>query len=77
MPEYGRIWAQSGLPAAFLQFMDTAVCDGGVSPRLRILSEFNGERVITNFIQLMELLYQKESKEHLLPEDVLYALNGP
>ena len=75
MPEYGRIWAQSGLPAAFLQFMDTAVPDDGVSPLMRILSEFNGERVVTNFFQLMELLYQKESKEHLLPEDVLNSLN--
>lgn len=75
MAEYGRIWAQSGLPAAFLQFLDTSVCGNGVSPRIQILSEFNGERTITNLIQLMELLYQKEAKEHLLPEDVLNALN--
>jgi len=75
MTEYGRIWTHSGLPAAFLQFMDTPASDGGLSPRMRILSEFNGERVITNLIQLMELLYQKESKEHLLPEDVLNSLN--
>ena len=73
MAEYGRIWVQSGLPAAFLQFLDTSV--SGVSPRLLILSEFNGERVITNLIQLMELLYRKEAKEHLLPEDVLDTLN--
>ena len=75
MAEYGRIWAQSGLPAAFLQFLDTPVSDDGASPRIRILSEFNGERVITNLIQLMELLYQKEAGEHLLPEDVLNTLN--
>ena len=74
MAEYGRIWAQSGLPAAFLQFLDTPLDDGD-SPRMRILSEFNGERMITNLVQLMELLYQKETKEHLLPEDVLNALN--
>ena len=73
MAEYGRIWAQSRLPAAFLQFLDTPV--SGASPRTMILSEFNGERVITNLIQLMELLYQKEAKEHLLPEDVLNSLN--
>ena len=73
MSDYGRIWGQSGLPAAFLQFLDTPV--SGTSPRMRILSEFNGERVITNFIQLMELLYRKEAKEHLLPEDVLNSLN--
>lgn len=73
MAEYGGIWSQSGLPAAFLQFLDTSV--SGVSPRMRILSEFNGERRITNLIQLMELLYQKEAKEHLLPEDVLNSLN--
>lgn len=75
MTEYGRIWAKSGLPAAFLQFMDTPIFEGGISPRMRILSEFNGERVITNFIQLMELLYQKEAKEHLLPEDLFNCLN--
>ena len=75
MAEYGRLWAQSGLPAAVLQFLDTAVFDGGVSPRTRILSEFNGERMITNLVQLMELLYQKEKQEHLLPEDVLNSLN--
>ena len=74
MAEYGKIWAQSGLPAAFLQFMDTPVNDGE-SPRTRILSEFNGERVITNLIQMMELLYRKETREHLLPEDLLNALN--
>ena len=73
MAEYGRIWAQSGFPAAFLQFLDTPF--RGVSPRGRILSEFNGERVITNLVQLMELLYQKESTEHLLPEDVFNSLN--
>jgi len=73
MADYGGIWAQSGLPAAFLQFMDTSV--SGVSPRMRILSEFNGERTITNLVQLMELLYQKEAKDHLLPEDVLNSLN--
>jgi exodeoxyribonuclease V beta subunit len=42
---------------------------------MRILSEFNGERVITNLIQLMELLYQKEAREHLLPEDLLNSLS--
>ena len=73
MAEYGRIWAQSGFPAAFLQFLDTPF--RGVSPRGRILSEFNGERVITNLVQLMELLYRKEATEHLLPEDVFNALN--
>ena len=73
MSDCGRVWAQSGLPAAFLQFLDTPVAD--VSPRVRILSEFNGERVITNLIQLMELLYQKEAREHLLPEDLLNSLN--
>lgn len=73
MAEYGTIWAQSRLPAAFLQFLDTPV--SGKSPRMRILSEFNGERAITNLIQLMELLYQKEAKEHLLPEDLLNSLN--
>ena len=73
MTEYGRIWSQSGLPAAFLQFLDTPV--SGTSPRMRILSEFNGERMITNLIQLMELLYRKEAKEHLLPEDILNSLN--
>ena len=74
MAEYGRIWAQSGLPAAFLQFLDTPLNDGD-SPRMRILSEFNGERMITNLVQMMELLYQKETQEHLLPEDVLNSLN--
>ena len=73
MTEYGKVWAQSRLPSAFLQFLDTPV--SGTSPRMRILSEFNGERAITNLIQLMELLYQKEAKEHLLPEDVLNSLN--
>jgi len=75
MAEYGKIWAQSGLPAAFLQFLDTSISGDDTSPRMRILSEFNGERVITNLIQLMELLYQKEAREHLLPEDVLNSLN--
>ena len=75
MAEYGRIWSQSGLPAAFLQFLDTAVLNSDISPRMSILSGFNGERAITNLIQLMELLYRKESEEHLLPEDVFAALN--
>ncbi len=75
MAEYGRIWAQSGLPAAFLQFLDTPVFHDGVSPRMRILSEFNGERAITNYIQLMELLYRKEADDHLLPEDLLNCLD--
>ena len=73
MSDCGRIWTQSGFPAAFLQFLDTPFRD--TTPRGRILSEFNGERVITNLIQLMELLYQKESAEHLLPEDVFNSLN--
>jgi len=75
MAEYGRIWSQSGLPAAFLQFLDTPAFNSNVSPRMHILSGFNGERAITNLIQLMELLYRKESEEHLLPEDVFTSLN--
>lgn len=74
MSECGTVWSQSGLPAAFLQFLDTPFFDG-VSPRSRILSEFNGERMITNYIQLMELLYEAESENHLLPEDVFGFLN--
>ena len=73
LTDCGRIWIQSGFPAAFLQFLDTPF--RGVSPRMRILSEFNGERRLTNLIQLMELLYQKAAKEHLLPEDVFNSLN--
>ena len=73
LSDCGRVWIQSGFPAAFLQFLDAPFC--GVSPRMRILSEFNGERMITNLIQLMELLFQKETKEHLLPEDVFNSLN--
>ena len=73
MSDCGRVWTQSGFPAAFLQFLDTPFRD--TTPRGRILSEFNGERVITNLIQLMELLDQKESAEHLLPEDVFNSLN--
>ncbi len=73
LSECGKVWKQSGFPAAFLQFLDTRFRD--VSPRNRILSEFNGERVITNLIQLMELLYRKEAEEHLLPEDVFNTLN--
>ena len=73
LADCGRVWSQSGFPAAFLQFLDTPF--RGVSPRSRILSEFNGERVITNLIQLMELLYRKESLEHLLPEDLFNSLN--
>ena len=75
MAEYGRIWSRAGLPAAFLQFLDTPALDCDVSPRMNILSGFNGERAITNFIQLMELLYRKESEEHLMPEDVFAALD--
>lgn len=74
LADCGRIWAQSGFPAAFLQFLDTPFRGG--SPRGHILSEFNGERVITNLIQLMELLFRKESEEHLLPEDVVNSLNA-
>ena len=55
----GAIWSASGLPAAFLHFLDKPF-PGDVSPRSRILSEFNGERMITNYIQLMELLYGEE-----------------
>ena len=70
----GAIWSASGLPAAFLHFLDKPF-PGDVSPRSRILSEFNGERMITNYIQLMELLYGEESEKHLLPEDVFGFLN--
>jgi len=73
MSDCGKVWTQSGFPAAFLQFLDMRFRDA--TPRGRILSEFNGERVITNLIQLMELLYRKESAEHLLPEDVFNSLN--
>ena len=71
----GRTWAQSGLPAAFLRFLDTPAFGGDASPRMRILSGSNGERAITNLIQLMELLYRKESEEHFLPDDVFTYLN--
>lgn len=74
LADCGRVWARSGFPAAFLQFLDTPF--RGASPRGHILSEFNGERVITNLVQLMELLYRKESEEHLLPEDVCNSLNA-
>ncbi len=74
LADCGRVWAQSGFPAAFLQFLDTPFLGG--SPRGHILSEFNGERVITNLIQLMELLFRKEAEEHLLPEDVYNSLNA-
>jgi len=74
LSDCGRVWSQSGFPAAFLQFLDTPFRGG--SPRGHILSEFNGERVITNLIQLMELLFRKESEEHLLPEDVYNNLNA-
>jgi exodeoxyribonuclease V beta subunit len=74
LSDCGRVWSQSGFPAAFLQFLDTPF--RGESPRGHILSEFNGERVITNLIQLMELLFRKESEEHLLPEDVYNSLNA-
>ena len=73
LSDCGGVWRGSGLPAAFLGFIDTP-CDDGVTPRVRVLSEAGGERALTNYLQLMELLYRKEAEEHLRPEDVLNAL---
>ena len=74
LAQCGADWAQAGLPAAFLRFLDTPVGDKS-SPRANILAGTGGERAITNYLQLMELLYQKETADHLLPEDVLDYLN--
>lgn len=74
LKQRGADWTVHGLPAAFLGFLDEPGADGR-TPRERILSEPNGERAITNYLHLMELLFQEESGEHLLPEDVLAVLN--
>ena len=74
LAECGEVWRQSGLPAAFLGFLDAPGRDG-VTPRVRILAESNGERALTNYLHLMELLYQKEEEEHSRPEDILNILN--
>ena len=74
LAQCGADWLQAGLPAAFLRFLDAAVGDMP-SPRANILTGAGGERAITNYLQLMELLYRKEAADHLLPEDVLDYLN--
>ena len=74
LSDCGAVWRQSGLPAAFLGFLDAPCGDRG-TPRLRVLSESTGERSLTNYLHLMELLYQGEQEEHLQPEDVLNRLN--
>ena len=74
LADCGDVWRKSGLPAAFLGFLDTP-CGDGATPRVRILSESNGERALTNYLHLMELLYQEEEEGHARPEDILNALN--
>jgi len=74
LAQCGDVWTRSGLPAAFLGFLDATVGDKP-SPRANILAGVGGERAITNYLQLMELLGRKESSDHLLPEDVLDYLN--
>ncbi len=74
LADCGATWRKSGLPAAFLGFLD-APREDGVTPRVRILSEPNGERALTNYLHLMEQLYQEEEEEHARPEDTLNTLN--
>ncbi|MBQ9336573.1 MAG: UvrD-helicase domain-containing protein [Lentisphaeria bacterium] len=74
LAEMAAEWRKNGLPSAFLHFLDSRLA-GSDSPRLCLLKNPDGERAVTNYLQLMELLYEKEAREHLLPEDVLNYLN--
>jgi len=66
-------WRESGLPSAFYALLDMALPGRG-APRRNILAEAGGERRYTNLMQLMELLYDRESREHLQPDEVVSLL---
>ena len=66
-------WREAGLPSAFCALLDMEL-PGRPTPRQRLLSEADGERSCTNFLQLMELLYERETRDHLQPDEVVSCL---
>ncbi|MBO5307314.1 MAG: UvrD-helicase domain-containing protein [Lentisphaeria bacterium] len=71
-----EIWQQNGLPAAFAAFLDGMFDGAEETPREHILFSPDGERRMSNFQQLVELLHRKAEEENLAPGEIFTYLNG-
>jgi len=70
---YKNRWQQDGIYTALMDF----VSDFNVKQVLLTLQSENGERIITNLFQLMELVHQAESRKNLsIPELLSWLQRG-
>jgi exodeoxyribonuclease V beta subunit len=68
--EYHRLWLKNGFMAMFNTLMKNE------GSRSRILSSFTGERSMTNFLHIAELLHRKETSERPGPRGLIKWLAG-
>lgn len=67
----GEIWRTRGFAAMFTTLLDSVPETFQNSPRMQILSGENGERAMTNYLHLMELLRRIEISNNFAPENTL------
>jgi len=65
--KYNDLWQQDGIYTAMMEFMK----DFDTRRTLLMNTQVDGERVITNFIQLTELLHQEQTRKNLSMLDVI------
>jgi exodeoxyribonuclease V beta subunit len=68
--KYKTNWDEDGIYTALMNF----IVDFGVQQHLLKNSTENGERIITNLYQLIELLYKTQTNNKLSPMDLIYWL---
>ena len=73
---FAEIWRTRGFAAMFTSLLDHVPQHVNEPPRLKILVSDGGERAMTNYLHLMELLRRTEIKNNLSPENTLDYLRN-
>lgn len=73
---FGEIWRTRGFAAMFTTLLDKVPLHVNEPPRLKILAGSDGERAMTNYLHLMELLRRAEISSNLSPENTLDYLRN-
>ena len=74
--KFGEIWRTRGFAAMFTTLLDHVPQQVNEPPRLKILASSDGERAMTNYLHLMELLRRKEISSNFSPENTLDYLRN-
>ena len=69
------IWREKGIAAYMTALLDSPPATMSVTPRRHILMSENGERAMTNYLHLMELLRLFELTNDMTPEFILEYLH--